>query len=137
MDVAYHSMDAGANVQAYSGSNNGWQQHWIIEPNGSGYRFVNRYSGLSLDNVNSNIANQNNVQQWTKNNSNAQRWVIIPYVQGQALSLANTTATDIIKNIKVTNVSSSGYIVTCELADYAISKVCFFTCRNLNEVSNL
>ena len=126
LDIDGAQTHATANAWLYA-SNGGSAQQWKITPNGIGYRLQARCSGLSLDIDGAQMKPGTNVQQYYDNDSAAQRWILIPYKAGQPISIKSLNPTDIIKNVKITDLSPSGYTVTCELANYAISKVIFPT----------
>jgi len=126
LDIDGAQAHATANAWLYA-SNGGSAQQWKITPNGIGYRLQARCSGLSLDIDGAQMKPGTNVQQYYDNDSAAQRWILIPYKAGQPISIKSLNPTDIIKNVKITDLSPSGYTVTCELANFAISKVIFPT----------
>ena len=80
MEVGNADTRDGANVRTW-GSNGTIAQHWAISQfgDGLGYRLQARCSGYSLDITGAAITTGTNVQQHIGNDSDAQRWLFIPY----------------------------------------------------------
>ena len=73
---------SGTKVQVWesTGSSN---QQWAISKNGNGYRLQARCSGLSLDIAGGKMTNDTKIQQYTGNDSAAQRWTFLPLKDGK------------------------------------------------------
>ena len=74
LDVDGGSKTSGANVKTWNWTDNS-AQHWYIVDYGSGwYEFVAKCSNMALDVKSGNSANGTNIQQYTRNNTDAQRF---------------------------------------------------------------
>ncbi|WP_344074069.1 RICIN domain-containing protein [Streptomyces crystallinus] len=73
LDVAGGSADNGAAVQIWT-CNNGPEQDWRLEPDGSGLHLRNVKSGKCLDVDHANSADGTKIQIWNCNQAPAQTW---------------------------------------------------------------
>lgn len=110
LDVYNKGIDNSANVQQYdnSASVNSAQQ-WILRDAGDGSFYIINRNGLFLDAFGGTMANGTNVQGFAGNGTAAQKWVL---TEAEIDSEA-----PVISDIKVTDVSQSGYTVTCTVSD--------------------
>ena len=80
LDVTDGNAQIGTNIQALTSTNNNTAQQWAISTNGNkGYRLQARCSSYSLDICGGILESGRNIQQWEGNDTDAQRWVFIPY----------------------------------------------------------
>ncbi|MDO4994280.1 MAG: LamG-like jellyroll fold domain-containing protein, partial [Bacteroidales bacterium] len=83
LDAQAWAMDPGANVSAWSDGdwadpNNDWQ-YWHVRYAGDGYYYIiNHNTGLYLEVAGASSANGANVQQWTNNGNDCQKWKFVP-----------------------------------------------------------
>lgn len=110
LDVYNGGIDNSANIQQYanSASTNDAQQ-WILRDAGDGSFYIISRKGLFLDAYDGTMANGTNVQGYVGNGTTAQKWV---FTEAEIDSEA-----PMITDVKVTDVSQSGYTVTCTVSD--------------------
>lgn len=108
LDVNNAGVDNSANVQQYanSASTNAAQQ-WIIKETGDGSYYIINKKGLFLDINGGTIADGTNIQGYVGNRSAAQKWTFT--------RIENTVP--VISDVKVSNITSSGYTVSCTVTD--------------------
>ncbi|ADU23792.1 Ricin B lectin (plasmid) [Ruminococcus albus 7 = DSM 20455] len=83
-------------------------QLWRIQAEGEGYyRLISKLSGYSVDLAGMQTANSSNVQQHPYNTTNAQKW---------SFEKVDTEPPKI-SDVKVTDVSCTGYTITCKVTD--------------------
>ena len=112
MNVAGSGKTNGTNIQQWSDKTPNGDEKWRIQDNGDGtYTFIAAVNGLALDLTNGKAANGQNVQCWQSNGSGAQKWSLIPS------SVQEDFYGPSISNIRVTEVSTKGYRVTCTVTD--------------------
>ena len=131
LDVQDASTADGANVQVWTYGNSS-NQKWMITQNttyGSGYRIMPLHtSSKSADIacwVNGSdgyyFESGTNIQIWGNDGSPVQAWNFIPY------TLKDTEA-PVISNVTVSDVTSRGYRVTCNVSDnLGVTRVAFPT----------
>lgn len=110
LDMYGGGIDNGCNVQQYdntAATNNA--QQWIIKETGDGAYYIINKNGLFLDIENGTIADGTNIAGWCGNRTPAQKWVFT------AVNVDKEPP--VISNIKITNLTSSGYTVTCTVTD--------------------
>ena len=80
LDVQGNSPVKSANVCIYDyNSGASESKQWIIKSAGGGwYNIISKGSGLCLDVANGYKTDRTNIQMWTKNDSNAQKWAFVP-----------------------------------------------------------
>ena len=112
MNVAGSGKTNGTNIHQWSDKTPNGDEKWRIQDNGDGtYTFIAAVNGLALDLANGKAANGQNVQCWQSNGSGAQKWSLIPS------SVQEDFYGPSISNIRVTEVSTKGYRVTCTVTD--------------------
>ena len=98
LDNAGNSMRAGSNVLLwrYKGTSN---QQWVLSYDDIGLAtFTNVSSGMSLDATGARCARNTNVEQWTPNGGQAQKWSIVPNGDGTytlAAAVGNKMVVDV------------------------------------------
>ena len=80
LDVQSNSPVKSANVCIYDyNTGSSESKQWIIKSAGGGwYNIISKGSGLCLDVANGYKTDRTNIQMWTKNGSNAQKWAFVP-----------------------------------------------------------
>ena len=112
INVAGSGKANGTNLQQWNNDTPNGDEKWRITNNGDGtYTFIAAVNGLALDLANGKAANGQNVQCWQSNGSGAQKWSLIPS------SVQEDFYGPSISNIRVTEVSTKGYRVTCTVTD--------------------
>ena len=112
MNVAGSGKTNGTNIHQWSDKTPNGDEKWRIQDNGDGtYTFIAAVNGLALDLADGKAANGQNVQCWQSNGSGAQKWSLIPS------SVQEDFYGPSISNIRVTEVSTKGYRVTCTVTD--------------------
>ena len=112
INVAGSGKANGTNLQQWNNGTPNGDEKWRIQDNGDGtYTFIAAVNGLALDLANGKAANGQNVQCWQSNGSGAQKWSLIPS------SVQEDFYGPSISNIRVTEVSTKGYRVTCTVTD--------------------
>ena len=112
INVAGSGKANGTNLQQWNNDTPNGDEKWRITNNGDGtYTFIAAVNGLALDLANGKAANGQNVQCWQTNGSGAQKWSLIPS------SVQEDFYGPSISNIRVTEVSTKGYRVTCTVTD--------------------
>ena len=112
INVAGSGKANGTNLQQWNNGTPNGDEKWRITNNGDGtYTFIAAVNGLALDLANGKAANGQNVQCWQSNGSGAQKWSLIPS------SVQEDFYGPSISNIRVTEVSTKGYRVTCTVTD--------------------
>ena len=112
MNVAGSGKTNGTNIQQWNNDTPNGDEKWRIQDNGDGtYTFIAAVNGLALDLADGKAANGQNVQCWQSNSSGAQKWSLIPS------SVQEDFYGPSISNIRVTEVSTKGYRVTCTVTD--------------------
>lgn len=144
IDVAGGGKTAGTNIQQWG--DYGTNQKWSIIPNTDGsYTFVSATNNLCLDLSGNTLKNSQNIRCWTPNGSSAQKWsltlashthnystkVVAPTKTEQGYTLHTCSCGHSYKdnyveadnsgpsitNVKITEVSSGGYRITCDVSD--------------------
>lgn len=108
LDVNNAGVNNSTNVQQWdnnSASNDA--QQWIIKDAGNGSFYIINKKGLFLDVKGGTCADGTNVQGYVGNRSAAQKWVFKKI----------ETTTPVISDAKVSNITSSGYTVSCTVTD--------------------
>ena len=112
MNVAGSGKTNGTNIHQWSDKTPNGDEKWRIQDNGDGtYTFIAAVNGLALDLANGKTANGQNAQCWQTNGSGAQRWVLY------RSNVQADFSAPVISNIRVTEVSTKGYRVTCTVTD--------------------
>ncbi len=112
INVAGSGKANGTNLQQWNNGTPNGDEKWRIQDNGDGtYTFIAAVNGLALDLADGKAANGQNVQCWQSNGSGAQKWSLIPS------SVREDFYGPSISNIRVTEVSTKGYRVTCTVTD--------------------
>ena len=112
MNVAGSGKTNGTNVHQWRNDAPNGDEKWRITNNGDGtYTFIAAVNGLALDLADGKVANGQNVQCWTSNGTGAQKWSLIPS------SVKEDFYGPEISNIRITEVSTKGYRVTCTVTD--------------------
>ena len=112
INVAGSGKANGTNLQQWNNGTPNGDEKWRITNNGDGtYTFIAAVNGLALDLADGKAANGQNVQCWQSNGSGAQKWSLIPS------SVQEDFYGPSISNIRVTEVSTKGYRVTCTVTD--------------------
>ena len=112
INVAGSGKANGTNLQQWNNGTPNGDEKWRIQDNGDGtYTFIAAVNGLALDLADGKAANGQNVQCWQSNGSGAQKWSLIPS------SVQEDFYGPSISNIRVTEVSTKGYRVTCTVTD--------------------
>ena len=112
MNVAGSGKTNGTNIHQWSDKTPNGDEKWRIQDNGDGtYTFHAAVNGLALDLADGKVANGQNVQCWTSNGTGAQKWSLIPS------SVKEDFYGPEISNIRITEVSTKGYRVTCTVTD--------------------
>ncbi|MDO4971859.1 MAG: RICIN domain-containing protein [Bacteroidales bacterium] len=108
LDVNGAEINNSTNVQQWdnNAANNDAQQ-WIIKDAGNGAYYIINKKGLFLDVNGGTFADGTNVQGYVGNRSDAQKWVFKKI----------ETSAPVITDAKVTNITSSGYTVSCTVSD--------------------
>lgn len=112
MNVAGSGKTNGTNIHQWNDKTPNGDEKWRITNNGDGtYTFIAAVNGLALDLADGKVANGQNVQCWTSNGTGAQKWSLIPS------SVKEDFYGPEISNIRITEVSTKGYRVTCTVKD--------------------
>ena len=110
LDVENAGIDNFANVQQYANTaaTNDAQQ-WAIKDAGNGAYYIINKKGLFLDINGGTLADGTNIQGYVGNGTLAQKWMFT--------SVSTEKTVPVISDIKVTNVTPSGYTVSCTVTD--------------------
>lgn len=110
LDMQNAGIDNYCNVQQYdnSAATNDAQQ-WLIKETGDGAYYIIHKNGLFLDIADGTIANGTNIRGHVGNRSAAQKWVFT--------TVDIDKEAPVISDIKITNLTHSGYTVTCTVKD--------------------
>ena len=112
INVAGSGTANGTNLHQWNNGTPSGDEKWRITNNGDGtYTFIAAVNGLALDLADGKAANGQNVQCWTSNGTGAQKWSLIPS------SVKEDFYGPEISNIRITEVSTKGYRVTCTVTD--------------------
>lgn len=112
INVAGSGTANGTNLHQWNNGTPNGDEKWRITNNGDGtYTFIAAVNGLALDLADGKAANGQNVQCWTSNGTGAQKWSLIPS------SVKEDFYGPEISNIRITEVSTKGYRVTCTVTD--------------------
>lgn len=117
LDVNGADINNSANIQQYdnTATTNDAQQ-WLIKDAGDGTYYIINKRGLFVDINGGTIADGTNIQGYVGNRTAAQKWVFKKIVVEKSIPE--------ITDVKVTNLNSSGYTVTCTVTDkYGIKSV--------------
>ena len=112
MNVAGSGTANGTNIHQWNDTTSNGDEKWRITDNGDGtYTFLAAVNGLAMDLSEGKAENGKNVQCWTSNGTAAQKWKLYPS------EVQADYAAPEISNIRISEVTSAGYRVTCTVTD--------------------
>ena len=112
LNVAGSGKTNGTNIHQWNQNTPNGDEKWRITHNSDGsYTFIADVNGLAMDVKDGKAANGQNVQCYAPNGTAAQKWVLVPSKVQADFSGPSIT------DIRVTDISSSGYRVTCTVTD--------------------
>lgn len=130
MDIRDASTAGGAVLQQWTKHGGGAQRFKVIDAGGGKYGLKNINSDLALDLCGSNTANGAIIDQHSYHGGSNQLWTFEP--------VNPDTTAPVISNIRVTDVSSSGYTVICDVTDnLGVDRVQFPTWTDYNGQDDL
>lgn len=110
LDMEKGGIDNGTNIQQYTNSaESNDAQQWIIKDAGNGTYYIINRKGLFVDIANGTMANGTNIRGFVGNRSVAQKWIF------SAVDV--DTEPPVISDVKISNLTNSGYTVTCTVKD--------------------